>query len=199
MAKIKSFKFDAVSGEFQQVEDKIKVPNFSEGEATTLYRKFLIEKGYEQHLGTTKIDKRKHGVLNYLTLFDKPLRCKFCLWHAKKDNATGKAVFWIGERNTKGFEQVDYGVVIEDRIIPTDVFWYALIVTVRSFRVGNNLNEVPFVDYLLVPVSFVIDTLKETKQGWIDLRKYHREQFLFDNMIDTFKDFDEMEYLLSRG
>jgi len=184
MKKILVNKLD-LSGNFVAQEEEVKVKNFEDGEATTLFKAHIIAKGYQSALGTVDVVKKRHGQLQYPTLFGYSVKCRFALWHAEKDTETGKAVLWIGDRNRGGLTQVevDYGVIIGDRIIRTDTSFLGLIVTLRSFKLGMSLKDMPFVDYLLMPVQDMIDILKETKQGWIDLRQSHRKQYAFDNMI----------------
>lgn len=185
MKKIIDRRFDFSTGQIVEEESKIKIKNFDDGEAGIYYREFLISKGYKDNLSVTKVFKGKWGELQYPTLFGFPLKVRFCLWHAQKDSDTGKAVLWVGEKNSKKLtqEQVDYGVVVEDRIVRNDISYYALIVTTRTFRVGNSLKNQPFVDYLLVPIEDIIATVKDSKKAWIDLRKSDREKYSFDKII----------------
>lgn len=189
MKKIISNKLDLKSGGIIEVKEDIKIKNFNDGEATSFFRQFLIENGYKDHIGKAIVNRKRYGDLQYLTLYGCTLKIRFTLWQAQTDTDTGKAVLWIGEKNSAEFSQEDinYGIIVGDRIIRTDASYYGLIVTTRNFRIGKNLKEQPFVDYLLIPIEDMIEIVKETKQAWIDIRKSHREKYAFNNMIDKLK------------
>ena len=192
MKKIVQNRLDFKTGKVEEEEQKIKIKNFSEGEAASYFRNWLIQQGYKDAIGTKILDKRQYGKLQYLTLFDRPIKCHFCLWQALKDTETGKAVFWIGEENAAKHEQVDYGIIIGNRIIPIDVQWHCLIVSPRdTFRMGTSFKNQNFVDFLLIPLSFIVEEIKQTMKPYIDIRKSHRERFLFSKMIDELKYLEE--------
>jgi hypothetical protein len=188
-SKITSYRLDFKSGDVVGEKEDIHVRNFNDGEAAVYYRKFLIAKDYKEYLGTTVVKRKKYGELRYLTLFEKPLKIRFAMWRAKKETEDGKAVLWIGEKNIAEFtqEQVDYGMVIRDRILPLDVLYYGVIVIPRDFRVGMNLLEQKFVDYLLIPLEDLIEFLKETGRPNFDIKQEQREKYRFDNIIERLK------------
>lgn len=194
--KIETVRLDLSSGKLVSQKQKPKVSNFSEGDAATFFKKYLFESGYEDYIGSTTIDKKRYGKLLYPTLFDKPIKCHFVLWQAKQDTETGKAVFWVGERNVKNYEQVDYGVIIGDRIIPTDVYWHCLIVAPRKYRIGRTTKDLDFVEYLLMPLKDIVEEIQITKTPYIDIRQSHREKYAFKNMLERLKeeDFQTFEY-----
>lgn len=187
--KIQSLKVDFSTGEIAEEKEEVRVKNFNDGEAAVFFRQFLLSKGYKDNIGTIVIDRKRYGKLQYITLFEKPIKVKFAMWRAKKDTDTGKAVLWIGEKNSAGYvqAQVDYGIVVNDRIVTLDVLYYAVIVTPREFRVGTNLKDMPFVDYLLIPLEDIIEQLKKTGRADFDIRKEHREKYAFDKTIDQLK------------
>lgn len=185
--KITSYKVNFLTGNFEAIQDKIKIPNFTKGEAIHYYRQFLINKGYKENIGFCEVESKKYGKIKYLTLFNIPIEIKFVLWQAQEDTEEGKAVFWIGERNVGNKEQVDYGIIIQNRIIPAYTKWYGLIVTPREFKKGMILEKQDFVDYLLVPLEDIINQIKEVKKPYLDIRHYHRKKYNFDNIIKQFR------------
>lgn len=195
MKKVVTNKLDFASGGFTEVKEKIKVRNFNDGDALSIFRQFLIDRGYKDNIGKISVNRKKYGDLQYLTLFGHTIKVRFALWQAQTDTEGGKAVLWLGEKNTANFtqEQVDYGVIVDDRIIRTDAQYYALIVTTRDFRVGTDLKAQPFVDYLLIPIEDMIEILKQTHQAWVDIRKSHREKYAFNVMISKLKQFNSEE------
>jgi hypothetical protein len=188
MKKITNFKLNLASGKTEEEEVEIKTRNFSEGDAATFWRKFLIDSGFKDNLGVALIPHPKYGELQYLTLFGIPIRTKFTLWQSAKDSDGGKAVLWIGERNTTGYEQIEHGIVVKGRMVPTAIFWYGLIVAPRkTFRVGTSVKEQEFVDFLLVPLDDIIKELEVSKDPCVNLRKMHRQKYAFHAMLETFK------------
>jgi hypothetical protein len=186
--KIVNNRFDFKTGKIVEELEDIKIKNFNDGEANSFYRQFLIDKGYKDNIGVLRTWNKSKPV-QYLTLYGFPIKIRFVLWQAKKDTDTGKAVLWVGERNTVGFtqDQVMDAIVVGDRIIRTDVSYYGCIVTPRDFKVGMSLKSQPFVDFLLIPINAMIEIVKQTGKAYIDIRKEHREKYLFDNIIEQLK------------
>jgi len=193
MKKITQNRLNLSTGKVEIEEQKIKIKNFSEGDAATCFRQWLIEKGYSKDIGSVILDKHTYGKLQYLTLFGKPIKCHFTLWLALKDTKTGKATFWLGEENSTKQEQVDYGIIVNNRIIPNDVFWHCLIVTPRdTFRIGTSFKNQDFLEILLLSLKDIIEEVKLTNQGYITIKKSHREKFAFDKMIEQFKTSEDL-------
>jgi hypothetical protein len=193
MKKVIRNRLDFKTGKFEEESVEIKTKNFTEGEAASYFRTWLIEKGYKDDIGSKVIDKNVYGKLQYLTLFDKSIKCSFCLWQALKDTDGGKAVFWIGEDNSANHKEVEYGIIINNRIIPTDIYWRCLIVAPRdTFKIGTSFKNQAFVDFLLIPLNDIIEEIKVTKKPCIDIRKSHREKYKFEKMIEIFKSSEDL-------
>jgi hypothetical protein len=191
--KIINRKLNFATGKFEDVESEVKTKNFTKGEATTFFRDFLSKKGLSQHIGTKLVTHPKYGQLQYITLFGRAIEAKFTLWQSRKDSEHGKAVFWIGERNTVGYEKIDHGVIIKGRMVPTHVFWYCLIVAPRhTFKVGTSIKEQEFMEFLLMPLDDIIVELNAINDPCVNIRKSHREKYSFDNMLETLKTKEEV-------
>jgi len=180
MKKITTFRLTA-SGIMNESE-KVKTKNFSDGEAVIFFRKFLLEKGLLHCLTeNTLLDKHVHYFCNF------PVKIKFVIWQAEKDTETGKAVLWCGNRNLKEMkqEQMVSGLVVGDRIIETDFSYYILICVLKTFKNGMDVKDSPMMEYLIVSMEYVRDFVLEKNQGWIDIKKTHREQFAFDKIFPS--------------
>lgn len=197
MKKIISKKLDIKTGSFVRQEEKIKLRNFDDGEATILFRQHLFEKGYKDVFDKTFISKKKIKNLLYPTIYGFPIKCKFATWQALKDSETGKAVLWVGNKNLKELkqEEIEDGLLINDRIIPTDCSYFGIVVVPRQFKLGTTISDADFVDYLLVPLTEIIEQIKKTNQGWIDIRKADRITFNAITMLPLLKQESESLYV----
>jgi hypothetical protein len=190
--KITSYRLNLVSGTAEKENVEVKVRSFSEGEMTSFLRRFLVDRGYSEHIGSKIVTHKRYGNLQYLTLFGKPIKTKYVGWQSDKDSDGGKAVFFIGERNTVGYEKVEGGVIVKGRIIPTDIYWYCLIVAPRkTFKSGMSIKEQEFIDFLLMPLDEIVEEFKKGNGIAIDLRKSHREKYAFDKMVEILRTKEE--------
>lgn len=186
MKKVVTFKLDLLSGGVKQEEQDVKVSYISQGEASTFYRQFLAECGYATRIGFKAIDRVRDKEFKYLTLDGKPIRTRFCLWSGDIDGK-GRATFWIGDKNYLGLTKIDYGEIIENRLVPTDIKWYGLIVVPKkTFKVGMSVRGQDFIHFLLVPLADMLVELRETKRGYITIRKEHLQKYAFDRMREKF-------------
>lgn len=183
MAKITDFKLDFSAGGKETEESlDIKVSNFKSGESDAFFREFLMENGYSKDIGFKDVRISEKLTVRYITLFGYLIKTHFAIWRAEKDTKRGKAVYWIGDRNIIARKE-DY--VVDNRVIRVDALWHCVIVVPKTFKVGMSKKELKFVDILLIPINDLIHAVETSKQLYIEIRKEHREKYLFTNQIDN--------------
>lgn len=173
-------------GTFKEQEVKIKTAKFETNAASGYFKEFLTEKGYAEHLGFKEVERKRYGKVKYLTLYNKIIETKFCIWQAMKDNDTGKANLWVGEKYREGVG----GIIMGDRSIPNHYDFFGIIIVPKNFKEGMSLKDCSFVDYLLIPLEDFIKLAQDTfdKTGKIDclyINKEIRNQFNFDTVMES--------------